>query len=268
MARLLTVLSLIFALVLFPPATLAFISQNAVPGELLYPVKRLLESGILAVASLTPNTKAYFASALVENRFKEAAALLAKGTAASDSLQDLITQTQTAAVFIYQVKDPAQKQQLVAKLSAQIDSYDSGLQQAQTGVPSYPTAPAAPSAPIAASQTNPIQQSNTVQTLPVPPTTASPQPQPVLSTSPQVANLNPPSPSASLPPPIVQSPASLPTPILSPSVDQQIEQAREQLEKIKDQLEKSQHSPDISDHRDLHQDENKDKQQRSSHGKD
>ena len=62
MIRLLSIITLILSIVLFPPASLALISNNAVPGDSIYPIKRFLEDGIYAVASITPGTKAWFSN--------------------------------------------------------------------------------------------------------------------------------------------------------------------------------------------------------------
>ncbi|MBI3485624.1 hypothetical protein HY025_01620 [Candidatus Daviesbacteria bacterium] len=53
MVKLLATFILILTIMLFPPATLAYISQNSLPGDRLYPVKRGLEDGVLWLASIS-----------------------------------------------------------------------------------------------------------------------------------------------------------------------------------------------------------------------
>ena len=58
MIKLLSIICLVLAIVLFPPAALALVSNNAVPGDATYPIKRALEVAIqptpVAVSSSAP----------------------------------------------------------------------------------------------------------------------------------------------------------------------------------------------------------------------
>lgn len=221
MAKLLSILSLILAIVLFPPATLAVISNNAVPGDATYPIKRALEDGIFAVASLNPVTKAWFAAARSDRRFKEFTTLVTQGKKTSDVLNELVEQTQVAASQIAQVKDEAQKQKLVLKLSESIKKYDQGLQQV--------------SSPIQ------VDQAPIVQTTPLPQATPfTPE-----SASPVATVLPSPTPT---PPPVVQP---TPTPVQPDDEERQrqIEEARRRLEEIRRRLERQQRRQDEGEHR-------------------
>ena len=129
MARLLGIISLILAIVLFPPAALAVMSNNAVPGDATYPIKRGLEDVIYAVASLTPTTKAWFAAARSDRRFQEVTVLITQGKQAQETLNELVVQTDIAAGQINQITDQKQKEQLINQLSQSIEKYDQGLQQ-------------------------------------------------------------------------------------------------------------------------------------------
>lgn len=129
MVKLLSIISLILALVFFPPAVLAVISNNAIPGDSTYPIKRGLEDIIYAVASLNPNTKALFAKARSDRRFQEVTTLLTQGKDANNTLSELVTQTQAAADQINQVSDSNQKGKLISQLSDSITKYDQGLSQ-------------------------------------------------------------------------------------------------------------------------------------------
>lgn len=129
MAKLLTILSLILVLLLFPPAALALISNNAVPGDATYPIKRGLEDVIFAIASINPVTKAWFSAARSDRRFQEFNILITQGKQADKTLNELVEQTQTTANQIVQISDRNQKAQLVEKLSESIKKYDKGLEE-------------------------------------------------------------------------------------------------------------------------------------------
>lgn len=131
MPKLLTSLSLIVVIVLFPPATLALVSNNALPGDATYPIKRSLEEGIMMVASLTPVTKTWFTINRSNRRFEEVTGLIAKGESATESLDELVVQTTKAAEEIKKIKDPIKKQEYINNLSSSIDSYNNKLSQVQ-----------------------------------------------------------------------------------------------------------------------------------------
>ena len=127
MTRLLSILTIILAIILFPPAALALVSNNAIPGDATYPIKRSLEDVIYAAASLNPTTKAWFAAARSDRRFKEFITLVAQGKSVSRTLNELVTQTETAASDIKKIDDPIKRQDLVNQLSESIDKYDQKL---------------------------------------------------------------------------------------------------------------------------------------------
>lgn len=202
MTRLLTILSLILALALFPPATLALISNNAVPGDTTYPVKRSLEDVIFAIASLNPVTKAWFAKARSDRRFKEFSTLVAQGKSASNTLNELVMQTEAAASEIKNINDPIRKQQLINQLSQSIDKYDQKLEEvsqiSQAARPEPTQRPEVSSIPVAT---------------PIP---AAPTPRQTVTPKPSVASTSP------------------PTPAVNP---EETEEAKKKLEEIKKKLE-------------------------------
>lgn len=124
--------------ILFAPLTvLILLSQNTVPGNLLYPYKRGLEVMILAAASLNPTTGAYFHTNLSDRRYTEAESLLVKNDISGlSSFIDEVTVTQLA---IDQISDPQKKQELNKSLIEKIDSYQTGLTKVQTQVAASPT---------------------------------------------------------------------------------------------------------------------------------
>lgn len=131
MPKIISIIVLVILIALFPPAVLAMISQNALPGDFRYPIKRKLEDGILLLASLNPTSRAWFAVSRSNTRFKEATGLLNKGQNASEVLTELILQTDSAFQELDQVSDIGQKSDLAGKLSDSITQYDKGLQTAQ-----------------------------------------------------------------------------------------------------------------------------------------
>lgn len=168
MPKIIIVLTLLFAILLFPPASLALISNNAVPGDATYPVKRGLEDVIYAMASLNPTTRAWFASARSDRRFEEIKILVTSGRSAKDSLQELILQTDIAVKQIQKVEDPQKKKELIANLQESIEKYDQGLTQIQKSYEKYQPQPTA---------------------APVPISVTSPTPSPVVSPPPEVVDI-------------------------------------------------------------------------------
>jgi hypothetical protein len=132
MAKIISLISLILLLIFSPPAALAYISQDAIPGEPTYPIKRVLEDGILFFASLHPYTKAVFAVAQSNRRFEESAGLLKKQAPATQTLQELVSQTDQAAKDINKLQDQKQKKEVAQKLASSIDKYNQTLEQQST----------------------------------------------------------------------------------------------------------------------------------------
>ncbi|MBI2599459.1 hypothetical protein HYW43_00895 [Candidatus Daviesbacteria bacterium] len=237
MFKLLGTLSLIFALVLFPPAVLAVVSNNAVSGDATYPIKRLLEDVIYTVASINPVSKAWFAAARSDRRFKEVTTLLANGKSAKDSLQELVTQTEVAAQQIQQIQDPVKKQEAIKNLASSIQNYNQGLQQVSGESAGNTTA----SIPIAVVQ-NPTFPESTVVPIPVVtpsvparlPSQAQPSSKPVIAQVPKST----PFPATPLPTKYASPTPAVPPVVSTPArpEDNQIGQAIVQLEQISQQL--------------------------------
>ncbi|MDO8618848.1 MAG: hypothetical protein Q7R49_02760 [Candidatus Daviesbacteria bacterium] len=249
MARILTILSLIFALVLFPPAVLALVSSNAIPGDGTYPIKRKLEDGILMIASLTPQSKAWFAVERSSRRFKEAAVLLTKNEQASTTLTELVSQTSTAALEVNQISDPVKKQQLIEQLSESITTYNQGLSTAvgetyiayEEQVP--PPSPTPVPTPLSTPTPTPtpglaFSRSTTVQQGQAP---LTPKPSPALPTIQPTATPAPtivPTPSPTPTPQASLLPQPTPQPVSSnDGKKEQVDQTRKELDKIKKRLE-------------------------------
>lgn len=199
---------LVLILIFLIPTGLVLASQDALPGDAAYPIKRELENGIFAVASLTPQSKAFFSSNLSQRRFKEALALVKRNDErSSESLTALVSQTQAAATDIQNISDPAAKQEYVANLTKQIDEYRQGFSNTQIN-----TQPNSVPSPVSIVQPTVIP---TIKLLPGEPT-------PTVVTS--TPTLVPPSPT--------------PVPSSSSSGNQQVDDTLKQLDQIKKDLEK------------------------------
>jgi hypothetical protein len=129
MAKIISMIVLVMLVILSPPAVLAYVSQDALPGEMTYPIKRKLEDGILLLVSITPYTKALFAVAQTQRRFEESAGLLKKDASASDSLKELVSQTGIAAQDINNLNNQNQKKEIAAKLVTSINKYNKALEE-------------------------------------------------------------------------------------------------------------------------------------------
>lgn len=173
--------TIIIVIVLFPPAALAFVSQNAIPGDAIYPVKRKLEDGILLLASVNPRTKALFDVNLSNRRFDESKALLAEGKSADQTLGELVTQTTIAATQINEMKDQKDKVELQQSLQTSVNKYIATLAVADPGLKGVIATPS-PSTTHA-----PVEQSPSPSTaIPPtqPPSVLTPSTQPVITPSP------------------------------------------------------------------------------------
>ncbi len=176
MVKLLSTILLVLTILLFPPATLAVISQNAVPGDKTYPIKRGLEQGILTVASLTPYTKAMFSVNQSQTRFKEAQVLIASGkTGAGKTLEELVEQTAIAAQQIQTIQDPTQKAELKMQLIQSIQSYNQNLSQIQQQMQPRQPVPAPTIAPTTVPSAQP---QSTTKPIPTPTAIAAATPRP------------------------------------------------------------------------------------------
>ncbi len=232
MFKLLATVILILAIVLFPPAILAYVSQDALPGDTLYPVKRKLEDGVLFLASITPQTKAWYALAYSQRRYKETTGLIAKGEnkAAGGSLKELVSQTSLAASDIQHVSDPTQKKALIQDLAKSLAEYHKGLTDAKEQLG---------------------QPKGQLQPTPTPATTASPTPRG--SATPKPSGSPKPSPSVSPTAIPTLGPTATPAPSISDEdaeLQKQIDDALAELDKIRaeidSELNDSSSAPDLS----------------------
>lgn len=107
------IIIMIIGIALFPPAILAYISQDALPGDLRYPVKRLVENGVMTIASINPNTKAMFSVSQSNSRLKEMLAVAAKGEDTQSLIDEIIKQNEETVAEISRVSDVNRRQELI-----------------------------------------------------------------------------------------------------------------------------------------------------------
>lgn len=113
--------------ILLLPTGMVLASQDAVPGDSTYGIKRGLENVIAKAASVHPATRTYFKTDFSKRRFKEAVTLIDRGDNASNSLKELVSQTKSAADSMNDVSDKNLRKQFASDLSKQIDEYDKKL---------------------------------------------------------------------------------------------------------------------------------------------
>lgn len=280
MVSLLSKALIVLILVLLIPTGLVFASQDAVPGDGTYSIKRSLENVIVTVASLHPATRAFFKTDMATRRYKEAIVLINRGDlASSKSLTELVAQTQSAAVDINQISDPVAKQKLIDNLSVQITQYQAGLVQlggtAPVSAPSVsqpiptPTTVQQPADSPAAIKPTPLptgitpQPTVPVQSAPLQAGTSA-QPTPRVTTSPTRTAA---SPTATATPTPTTAPTPTPMSILSPTpvanpasgVSPDIQGTIDDLNAIKEGLKRGPSAASVERKPEKNENENKDK---------
>src|SRR3989338_2294690 len=128
--RIFNVSSWIALFTFLPVTVLILISQNTIPGDLFYPLKRSMENVVLAAASTHPATKAAFRTDLTERRFDEAEKLLL-ARADTTGLNSFIEEMQLTQDAIGSISDENAKKDLTEKLIKKIDEYQSKLVEVQ-----------------------------------------------------------------------------------------------------------------------------------------
>ena len=183
MFKVLSIIILVFFIALLPPAALAFVSQDAIPGDSLYPVKRKLEDGIILLVSLNSTSRAWFSASLAQRRFDESTGLLAKNdnVKAVGSLQELVSQTTLTVQDIKKVQNKNTRKQLAKALVKSIDQYNISLTQTKNQLSqtsnqnSKVTPDSNPSTPTASATEEPT----TIDVTPIPTSSINPNSTPV-----------------------------------------------------------------------------------------
>ena len=252
-------------LVLTPLTFIGVLSQNSIPGDFLYSIKRGYEGTALAFASLAPETKASYTTSLATVRFTEAEKLL---LAKSDTqgLATLVEQVQTAQDNVAAVQNVEQKEELEQKLIASIDTYQASLlkvqQQIATNVASQPitqttSAQTQPTTSQTAQTTSPSSTQPTQTAIPTPTTTQSssqttqltqtptpttPQAEEIITTTPIATQVPSTTPTTTQIPPPAGTPTT--TPESRAKIDEEIEKTKEKLDEIRKKV-KSQRNQQV-----------------------
>lgn len=109
-----------------PVTVLILVSQNTIPGDLFYPIKRGMENVVLAAATVNPATRVAFRTDLTERRFDEAEKLL---LARNDTtgLEDFVQGVSLAEQEIAALENEDAKIEVTEKLIKKIDEYQNKL---------------------------------------------------------------------------------------------------------------------------------------------
>lgn len=142
--KILNITTGILIVLLAPFTVAAIISQNAIPGDSLYPLKRSLENMVLTAAAVSPATRAAFRTDLANRRFIEAQKLLVDKRDAS-GLTDFVSEIQITQLELQRVSDPKQKEELTKKLIVSIAQYEEKLSYVQTQIATVTTTQTIPS---------------------------------------------------------------------------------------------------------------------------
>lgn len=249
----------------FAPFTvLILLSQNSIPGDFFYPVKRGLENIILVTASVSPTTKVAFRTDFTQRRFTEAQQLLVL-RADTTGFSDLVTEVSSTQQELSTVSNSQDKIQNADKIIAKIEEYQVQLSQTQNQVQIAQglSTPVSPGSQAGSSfQSPPPQegpsgfqsQSNPpVQQVPTPtPSQPGQTPQPIqqpvqnqpIATPPPAAPTNIPTPQP-LTPKVTNEIAN--NPQKAEEVKEKIKDTNEHLEKIKEKVKKEKETAQVEE---------------------
>ena len=243
--------SWIILFALLPITVLIFLSQDSIPGDFFYPVKRSMENVILAAASVNPATRAAFRTDLTQARFKEAQSLVVSRSNAS-GLTTFVDEVRGTQLEVASLKNDAQRVKAEEKLAAKIQEYQNGLSTLETKTQQNIIAYQFQASPIpiliptsiTISTTTPVptstpvgQASSASSDASAPTPTLIPSPSSI--TSPLTSTQNP---------TITVAPTVVPTQVISPEsvqvleqkkIAQTIKETKISLEKIKKDLEEN-----------------------------
>lgn len=107
---------------LAPFTVFVLISQNAVPGDAFYPLKRRLEDVVLVAAAAHPATRVAFRTNLTKRRFGEAETLLL-ARLDTEGLDNFVEEVQAARNEAENIADPVKKEELVKQLNNSLTEY-------------------------------------------------------------------------------------------------------------------------------------------------
>lgn len=126
-----------------PITVLVLLSQNTIPGDLFYPIKRGMENVVLAAATVSPATRVAFRTDLTGRRFDEAEKLLL-ARADTTGLSDFVKEVQTAQQEVSTLSNQESKKESTEKLIKKIDEYQNKLSLIQAKRQNKQVAPPLP----------------------------------------------------------------------------------------------------------------------------
>lgn len=230
---------------LMPFSILALLSQNSVPGDLFYPVKRGLENMILVASSVSPSTKVAFRTNLTEQRFKEAEQLLVL-QGKTTALADFVVDVQIVEEELLKLSSFEDKKELSEKLVAKIDEYQTKLAQVQTQIEQQPAQeqfqkPSQPQQPI------PIPIQVPTQQAPTPSGFQAPQPKADQPGAETPTPIETPKPFIQIPFQPQQTPTSIPIldSVKKEEVVTKVEETKEKLKEIKERVRKEREDAEV-----------------------
>jgi Skp family chaperone for outer membrane proteins len=241
--KLLDLATWIILFALLPITVLIFLSQNSIPGDFFYPVKRGMEDIILQVASVSPVARAAFKTNLTEARFNEAQSLVISKSNAS-GLSSFVDEIKSTQVEVANLKNDKERKKAEEKLLTKIDQYQNGLSNLQTKTENnIATFKSQNSLPTVAPTISEIMPTKAQTSKNFPSLTPTPTRKPVLSRIPTLLPTSIPTSSPTLAP----ISTVIPTQFVAREDDQaqgqeeiadEIKNAKEELDKIKKDLEK------------------------------
>lgn len=221
LARLAAAVAIVMLALLGTGGGAVLAAERTVPGEALYPIKRLWEQIVLALAPLTGERDAIWLW-IAQRRLDEAETLAARGQLTPQALADLLAAMEQAVALAQPERQPALRAYLddvraalapVLPPAGAEAAYEQALRRAAPPDTLPPTPNAAPAQTDSAAFTPTLTATASVTASPTPTLTASPSAT-FTPTSRVPATLTrtplPPSPTPTVPPPS-------PTPSLTPS---------------------------------------------------
>lgn len=210
--------SWVFLFFFLPITVLIFLSQDSLPGDVFYPVKRGMENVILAAASVHPATRASFRTDLTEARFKEAQNLVVSKSNAT-ALSTFIDEVESAQNDVAKLTNDEERSKAEEKLITKINEYQNGLStlQAKTeqNIIAYN-----PKTPTSNQESQAIQNEQSPTPQPTSPSQGGPSRQSFLSPTATAMSSQTPQVFSQIKtsPAIKSTPTPTPTPIPKPSV--------------------------------------------------
>ena len=132
------VVTSILVVLLIPTTALGYFSESSLPGQPLYPMKRGIETMILALESLTPYQKSLYYQSLATKRVTEAQAVIADSLSTGDltngslstsdqALSSIVVTVQQEQQAANTLQNPVQKQAAQQQLATAIQKYQTQL---------------------------------------------------------------------------------------------------------------------------------------------